>query len=209
MKESIYAGHFLLMLILLSISTSQLRASNSNNEEYITVKYQSDKMKKLDKNKDTIQINLADYERSNWTDLEKGNVELMIDFVQKLMNDHDFEYVKDKFDSHQYIQHNRSMNDGMAGVIEYVSDLVKRYPDYTYDVKHIYVDGDFVIFHSHSTIRRKHRNKPDKGVNIFDTWKIKDGLIIEHWDSIQAVDGSMRMFALLTGGKKRNANTLY
>lgn len=159
--------------------------------------------------KEIIQINLSDFVSNTWTDQEKANAEIVVDFVQQLMNNHNFEYVKATFGSHPYIQHNRAMNDGMEGVIEYVSTLVKRFPDYTYDVKHIYVDGDRVIFHTHSTIKKKHRGNPDKGVNIFDTWRIKDGQIVEHWDSIQAVDGSMRLFALMTGGKKRNSNTLY
>ena len=161
------------------------------------------------KSTDIIQINLDDFKKDSWTAQEVKNAELVVDFVQHLMNNHDFEYVEEKFGNHPYTQHNRSMTDGMAGVIEFVSKFAKKYPEYTYDVKHIYVDGDYVIFHTHSTIKKKHRGNPNKGVNIFDTWKITNGQITEHWDSIQAVDGSMRMYALMTGGKKRNSNTLY
>jgi len=164
-------------------------------------------MKKKDK--EVIQINYKELSKGSWNETEEMNVRLVLDFVQKLMNDHDFEYVKKTFGNNNYKQHNRSMNEGIGGVIEYVSSLVKRFPEYTYDVKHIYADGDHVIFHSHSTINSKHRGNADKGVNIFDTWKVRDGKIIEHWDAIQAVDGFMRAFALFTGGKVRNSNTLY
>ncbi|MCI5056608.1 MAG: nuclear transport factor 2 family protein, partial [Flavobacteriales bacterium] len=108
-----------------------------------------------------------------------------------------------------YIQHNRGMEDGMVGVIDFVSKFAKRYPEYSYDVKHIYVDGNHVIFQSHVTIKKKHRGNANKGLNIKDTWKVEDGKIVEHWDAIQAVDGFMRFYAWMAGGKIKNTNTLY
>lgn len=166
-------------------------------------------MKQGSKQQEILKIDINQFAQESWTQQERQNVELVVDFIQKLMNDHDFEYVRSKFGSHDYTQHNRAMTDGIEGVISYVSALVKRFPEYTYDVKHIYADGDFVIFHSHSTIKQSHRGNPDKGFNIFDTWKIDKGEIREHWDALQAVDGFMRMLSLLTGGKKLNNNTLY
>ena len=158
---------------------------------------------------DVLRIDLNQFKRDHWTDQEHANAELVVDFVQHLMNDHDFDYVREHFGTKHYLQHNRSMRDGLEGVLDYISNLIKRYPDYTYDVKHIYVDGDMVIVQSHSTIQKKHRGNPDKGVNIFDAWRVHDGAIVEHWDAIQAVDGFMRTVSLMTGGKKQNENTLY
>ena len=76
-------------------------------------------------------------------------------------------------------------------------------------MKHIYVDGPFVILHSHATSQKSHRGNPQKGLNIMDTWKVEDGVITEHWDAVQPIHGFMRLYALLTGGKFRNQNSYF
>lgn len=134
---------------------------------------------------------------------------MVVDFVQHLMNDHDFDYVMEKFDKGSYKQHNRGMLNGVKGVVEYVSKFVKRYPDFTYDVKHIYVDGQYVILHSHSTATRKDRGNSQKGFNIKDTWKVENGQLVEHWDAIQPIDGFMRVYSVFAGGAVKNENTLF
>ncbi len=147
--------------------------------------------------------------RSNWSEKEVKNVALITDFVQHLMNDHDFTYVREKFSNSEYVQHNRSIPDGMEGLLTYMEDYDKKFPEFSYDVKHVYADGDFVVFHSHATIKKAHRGNPEKGLNIMDSWRIVDGKIVEHWDALQAIDGSMRLFALLSGGKKVNDNGMF
>ncbi len=157
----------------------------------------------------TIQIKYDALAKDSWSDQEVKNVKLLIDFVQNLMNNHNFDYVAEKFGNEIYTQHNRGIPDGLASLIKYVKDFTKRYPDYTYDVKHIYADGDFVIFHSHATIKAQHRGNEKKGLNIIDTWRIKNGQIAEHWDALQPMDGFMRFYNLLTGGKIQNSNGVY
>jgi len=160
-------------------------------------------------NMDTLKINLESFHKAHWSEKELQNVELIVDFVQHLMNDHDFDYIKKNFGSHPYVQHNRGIPDGMQGLIEYVSGFAQKYPDYTYDVKSIYVDGDHVIFHSQATIKKEHRGDDSKGFNIIDTWRIEDGQIVEHWDSLQPMDKSSRFFVWMSGGKVRNNNSVY
>ena len=126
---------------------------------------------------DTIQINFDALKKDNWSGKEANNVKLIIDFVQNLMNNHNFDYVTEKFGNQTYVQHNRAIPDGLNALVGYVKDFAKRFPEYTYDVKHIYADGDFVIFHSHATIKAAHRGIDGKGLNIIDTWRIKDGQI--------------------------------
>lgn len=155
------------------------------------------------------KINLSTLKKSSWTDQELLNVELLADFIQHLMIDHDFDYMQKVFASHDYTQHNRGIKDGMPALIKYVEDFAKRYPDYTYDVKHIYADGDFVTFHSHATIKRKHRGNDKMGLNIVDIWRVSDGQIAEHWDSLQPLDWSMRLFVWLNGGKLLNSNGVF
>lgn len=101
------------------------------------------------------------------------------------------------------------MPNGVEGVINYVNRFVKRYPAYTYDVKNMTVDGEFVTIQSHVTINAKDRNNPNKGLNIMDKWRVKDGQLLEHWDAIQPIDGFMRFYAWMIGGKTVNSNTLF
>lgn len=156
-----------------------------------------------------LKVDLEKLKRSSWSEEELSNAELVRDFVQHLMNDHDFTYIEDNFGKNPYKQHNRSMTDGISGVLNTIKDLVKRYPDYTYDVKHMSVDGNYVIIQSHVTLNRKDRGNPNKGLNIKDTWRVENGKLVEHWDAIQPIDGFMRFYALMTGGKVANNNTLF
>lgn len=158
---------------------------------------------------DTLKISLDSFKKTNWSQSETENVEVATDFVQNLMNDHDFTHILNTYGENPYVQHSRGIPDGMNGLVDYISSFTKRYPEYTYDVKHIYADGDFVTFHSHATLKKKDRGNDKKGFNIIDTWRIVDGQIVEHWDSIQALDSPMRLFVWLNGGKIRNSNGLF
>lgn len=157
----------------------------------------------------TIQIDLDRLKKDNWSAAEYQNAKIVVDFVQHIMNNHDFEYIQQAYGSHRYKQHNQSMVDGPKGVLKVVSGLAKRYPAYTYEVKHIYVDGAFVTLHSHATINKKHRGNPQKGLNIMDIWKVEDGEITEHWDAVQPINGALRFLFWMNGGKFRNANTYF
>ena len=153
----------------------------------------------------TIDVRTQDH----WSDAERRNVEVVAEFVGLLMNAHDFDTLRDRFGSSSYIQHSRGIADGIEGVIGYVENLTRRYPEYQYDVKHVHVDGEFVTFHSHATIKAKHRGDVRRGFNIIDTWRVVDGQITEHWDAIQPLGASMRFLVLVVGGRTRNANTVF
>jgi len=155
------------------------------------------------------KVPLEQLRSEGWSTQEVRNVELISSFVQDLMIDHDAKKVIARYGNSSYIQHNRNIPDGMEGISKYVEEFAKEYPDFTYDVKRIIADGDFVIFHSHATLKREHRGNDKKGLNITDIWRVKDGKIVEHWDSIQAIDISMRIFSLLQGGKIRNSNGVF
>lgn len=155
------------------------------------------------------QINLDALEKSHWSTSDRINAAMVVDFVQLIMNDHDFDAVARRFGDQKYTQHNRLIENGIEGVIKTVSDLVKNAPEFSYDVKHIYVDGDHVILHSHATLKAKHRGDDSQGFNIVDTWRIENGQLVEHWDAVQGISFSMRLYALLTGGKVRNQNGVF
>ncbi|MEL6890471.1 MAG: nuclear transport factor 2 family protein [Actinomycetota bacterium] len=156
-----------------------------------------------------MSIELDELRRPTWSSEEAANAALVADFVQLLMNEHDLEGVRARFGSGSYRQHNHGIADGLDGVLETIGALVKRFPEYGYDVKHILVDEDIVTVHSHATLRKSHRGNQRKGFNITDRWRVKDGQLVEHWDSIQPIDFFGRFYALVTGGKVRNDNGSY
>ncbi|WP_281615998.1 ester cyclase [Flammeovirga sp. SubArs3] len=158
---------------------------------------------------ETLQINLDHLKKEHWSNKELENATIVVDFIQNIMNNHDFDYVRKTYGGNPYKQHNQSMTDGLDGVLDVVSDFAKQYPDYQYDVKHIYVDGDHVTVHSHATNNKKHRGNPKKGLNIIDVWKVQNGKIVEHWDAVQPINGFLRFLFWMIGGKFRNANTYF
>lgn len=147
--------------------------------------------------------------QDHWTDAERENVEAVAEFVRLLMIDHDFDAVRSRFGNASYVQHSRGIPDGIEGLIDYVATLAGRFPEYAYDVKSVLADGDHITFQSHATIRAKHRGDEGKGFNIIDTWRVVDGQIVEHWDAIQPLGLSMRLLALLVGGRTRNPNSIF
>ncbi len=158
---------------------------------------------------DKLNINLESFQKESWSEKELENVKLITDFVQNLMNNHNFEYVLAKYNEDSYTQHNRNLPDGIDGLVGFLQEFVQDYPDYTYEVKHIYADGDYVIFHSHATLKEKDRGNDRKGMNIIDTWRIENEKIVEHWDSIQALDAFLRLNYWMNGGKIRNKNGVF
>jgi len=154
-------------------------------------------------------IDLPALQKSSWSAAETKNVDLITDFVQNLMNNHDFDHVLTHYNDSAYEQHNRNIPNQVTGLVGFLQQLVAKYPDYSYDVKHIFADGDYVIFHSHATLHKEHRGNDQKGLNIIDTWRLEDGRIVEHWDAIQALDTLMRINALMSGGKIRNGNGVF
>ncbi len=159
--------------------------------------------------KKTPQIIFDKYAQKHWTKQETENVKVVIDFFQHLMNEHDFKYTLKKYGGGSYTQHNRAIPNEISGLVGYVKNLTKRFPEYSFDVKRVYADGDFVILHSHSTLKAKHRGNEKKGFIITDTFRLKNGKLVEHWDAIQPIDTSTRILFLLIGGAIENNNSTF
>lgn len=144
--------------------------------------------------------------QANWSESERANAQQVHRFVQLLMNDHDFRAVREEFGGSSYTQHNRTMADGLVGVLESVERLVGRFPEFSYDIRQMVSSGDRVVAFSHATLRSSHRGNDRKGMIIFDMWRLEDGAIVEHWDSLQGLDLPMRLILAASGGRVRNGN---
>ncbi|MCI4669190.1 MAG: ester cyclase [Bacteroidia bacterium] len=153
------------------------------------------------------KIEINKLKKASWSEQDVAKAEFVIAFVQKIMNDHDFDYIREKYAEHRYKQHNRTMTDGISGVVEAMSHICERFPEFSYDVRHIYVDGDYVTLQSHVTLFAVDRANHQKGLNIYDTWKVVDEQIVEHWDSVEGIDEAAVQSAQRNVGVVRNENT--
>ena len=157
----------------------------------------------------TPQIDPNDHLQQHWTKSETENARVVLTFFQKLMNEHDFAHILNTYGEQAYVQHNRSIPNGIPGLVKYVRTLAKRFPDYGFDVKRVIASGDFVVLHSHATLKAAHRGNEKKGFIITDTFRLQDGKLAEHWDAIQPIDFFTRLLILLTGGAVANDNPTF
>lgn len=156
-----------------------------------------------------VVIEFSALTKPHWTESQRQQAKTVVDFVQTIMNNHDFEQILQNHQSHPYVQHNRTIAEGIEGVVATVRNFVKTAPEFSYDVKHVYVDGDCVILHSHATLKAKHRGDQTQGLNIIDIWRVKDGKPVEHWDAVEGVGFAMRLYGLINNGKVRNENGIF
>ena len=155
------------------------------------------------------KIKIDNHLQENWTNQEKENVKVVVDFFQHLMNEHNFEYTLEKYGKVSYTQHNRAIPNEISGLVGYVRNMTKRFPEYSFDVKKIFADGDYVILHSHTTMKAQHRGNEKKGFIITDTFRLENGKPAEHWDAIQPIDFFSRFLMLMTGGNIGNSNSTF
>lgn len=155
------------------------------------------------------RIDVEGLKDENWSEREDANVRVVLDFFQKLMNEHDFQYTLETHGGTTYVQHNRAIPTGIAGLVGYVEEMVSRFPEYSFDVKRVIASGDFVVLHSHATLKAKHRGDESKGFIITDTFRLHEGALVEHWDAIQPIDFATRLLFLVVGGKTANEHPTF
>jgi predicted SnoaL-like aldol condensation-catalyzing enzyme len=107
--------------------------------------------------------------------IEEKNKALVLEAFDTLFNRRDYS-AAEKFWSPNYIQHSAHIEPGREGLF----NLVKRLPaTLKYEPGTIVADGDFVIVHG--------RFSGFQPVNWIaaDILRIKNGVLVEHWDVIQ------------------------
>ena len=107
--------------------------------------------------------------------IQEKNKALVLDAFDTLFNKRDYE-AAEKYWSPNYLQHSAHIEPGRDGLF----NLVKSLPaTLKYETGTIVADGDFVIVHG--------RFSGFQPVNWIaaDILRIKDGVLVEHWDVIQ------------------------
>jgi len=113
--------------------------------------------------------------------VREANRALVLDFYDQFFNRHETEEAAALL-AEDYRQHNPSVPDGRASVVSYFTQYFKENPQARARIVRSATDGDLVYLHIHST------NGPeDRGVAVVDIFRVKGGLIVEHWDVIQPV----------------------
>jgi predicted SnoaL-like aldol condensation-catalyzing enzyme len=111
--------------------------------------------------------------------------DLVLEFYETSLNQHDVERSK-TFIGDTYIQHNPSVADGPEAFLRFVQFLADEFPASRNEVKMVIADGDLVALQVHSV-----RVPGTPGRKIVDIFRVADGKVVEHWDTIQDVPESL------------------
>ena len=82
-----------------------------------------------------------------------------------------------------YIQHNPHVQDGPEHFLKFVNFRRKNYPEAKNMIKLTVAQGNLVGFHVHSVL-----TPGEPGRNLVDIFRIENGKIVEHWDTIQDIE---------------------
>jgi len=111
-------------------------------------------------------------------DIEKtaANKKLVQDFFDIVLLGGDFSKATDYISAEQYHQHNPMVGDGMEGFAKYMKAAAEQGISFAYEKLHLLVgQGNFVATLSHTKVG-------GEDFCFIDIFRIKDGLIVEHWD---------------------------
>jgi predicted SnoaL-like aldol condensation-catalyzing enzyme len=108
--------------------------------------------------------------------VESKNKALVLEAFDTLFNKRDYA-AAEKFWSPRYIQHSAHIAPGREGVFDLIKTLP---PTLKYEPGTIVAEGDFVIVHG----RFSNFGLPVNWIAA-DILRIKDGILVEHWDVIQ------------------------
>ena len=109
------------------------------------------------------------------------NKEIVREFYDLIINKKDYEAAKQYMGS-RYKQHNPLVADRPEGLKAFIEFLKTNHPEARSEIKQIFADGDFVILHVHSL-----RAPNTRGRAIIEIFRLEDGKIDEHWDTIQEI----------------------
>ncbi len=111
-------------------------------------------------------------------DLDKTeeNKTLIRNFFDEVLIGGKFDKVTDYISTEQYDQHNPYVGDGLEGFGKHVQEMAEQGIKSSYEKLHLLVgQGNFVATLSHTKMN-------DEDYCFIDVFRVKDGLIVEHWD---------------------------
>ena len=137
-------------------------------------------------------LSLAGAARAEETAREKANKAAVLAFYDAALNKLDFEAAA-KYLGPTYKQHNPTAADGAEGLKGFLAYLKTNFPQTHSEVTMAFADGDYVILRVHAV-----RTPGTLGNAIVDIFRLQDGKVVEHWDSVQPIPD-----------KPANTNTMF
>ncbi|RIK34115.1 MAG: hypothetical protein DCC52_01560 [Chloroflexi bacterium] len=117
------------------------------------------------------------------TDLDKTyqNKELVRAFVEDILVNGRMEKLSGYYDGDNYIQHNPQIADGLSGLAAALQAMAAQGISMQYDRIHkVLGEGNFVLVVSEG-------NFGGKPTSYYDLFRVHQGKIAEHWDTIEAI----------------------
>ncbi|MEM6371662.1 MAG: nuclear transport factor 2 family protein [Pseudomonadota bacterium] len=109
---------------------------------------------------------------------EEANRRVVATFLNLAFNAGQLELALDLYVSPDYVQHNPLIPDGAQPVLD--AFAAGKIPALCYDIQHVLVQNDLVFVFSRVT--------SSAGVSaVVDLIRVRDGVMVEHWDVVQAV----------------------
>jgi predicted SnoaL-like aldol condensation-catalyzing enzyme len=100
-----------------------------------------------------------------------------------------------------YVNHNAFAAPGKAGSIGIFTDFLQSFPDFTVTVEDVFEDGETLIGRFKYTGTFTHPlmgyvpTNTKTEMRSIDIWRVKNGLLIEHWDELNTLDFFMQIGA--------------
>ena len=108
--------------------------------------------------------------------IEQKNKDLVLKAFDTLFNKRDYA-AAERYWSPNYIQHSAHIEPGRKGLFNLIKTMP---PKFKYEPGTIVAEGEFVIVHG----RFSDFGEPVNWISA-DIVRIKDGILVEHWDVIQ------------------------
>ncbi|KAA3639318.1 MAG: hypothetical protein DWQ02_03910 [Bacteroidetes bacterium] len=114
-------------------------------------------------------------------DQTEANKALIKNFVDDILMGANPDKITDYISTEKYHQHNPGVKDGLAGLGEAIAALTEAGMPMVYEKNHIILgEGNFVLSVSEGIFMKEK-------VAFYDIFRIENGLIVEHWDTIEKI----------------------
>lgn len=120
------------------------------------------------------------------TGSEEANIELVGKLYEQVFNAANLDLL-DELVAEDYVQHSPDFADGRAGLRGGLEFFQGMFPDLHIEPIRFIAEGDLVFAHVHITFEAADLGNLNAGNAGVDIFRIKDGLLVEHWDSLQEV----------------------
>ena len=107
------------------------------------------------------------------------NKQLVKGIFEEFFNAHDISSA-DRYLHPDYIQHDYDVPPGREGFKAHFTRVFEIFPQFRVEIRHIIEEDDMVVMHGYGVT--------DPGrieVLVVDTYRVKDGLLCEHWGTVQ------------------------